>query len=116
MNDLFDDEDFYMHNEIVENFSSGNIREQADHWNVYSDEEFIRRYRISKNIAEELLTRMVNIEPSQNRDGYNLSGRQKLLITLRYFATGNFQRVDGDLCGVSQPKQSLCSHMVFRLS
>ena len=91
-----------MHAEIVDNFRTVNIKERANHWITYNDQEFIQRYRISKAIGEELLARMEGIEPAQNRSGYNLSGQQKLLITLRYLATGNFQRVDGDLCGVSQ--------------
>lgn len=58
---------------------------------------------ISKIMAEELLARMGRTKPDQHGNGYNLHGRQELLFTLRFLATGCFRRADGDLCGVSQP-------------
>ena len=60
---------------------------------------------------EQGLNHLVNFigddipEPENNR-GRPLSPRTQLLVALRYYATGSFQIVHGDLQGVSQPSAS----------
>ena len=41
-----------------------------------------------------------------NERGNPIPAEIKLLLTLRYYATGTFQEVCGDLCDLSQPSAS----------
>lgn len=69
----------------------------------YSDDEFRRRFRLTKEtviflhslIGEEL-------EPTATRNDFTLNAIDKILITLRYFATASFQLVTADFYGVSE--------------
>jgi len=54
-----------------------------------------------------------DIERYTNRSGA-LSVSTQILTVLRYFATGSFQRVDGDLHGVSQSSVSRCVNAVAK--
>ena len=81
----------------------------------YNEEEFLERYRLSKESVRNLLTRIEDeIRSLQQRGDYNLAPEQKLLITLRYLATGNFHKVDGDLFGVHQSTASRTIRQVIK--
>jgi len=54
-----------------------------------------------------------DIERYTNRSGA-LSVSTQILTALRYFATGSFQRVDGDLHGVIQSSVSRCVNAVAK--
>ena len=68
----------------------------------YSDEDFRQRYRMCKATFFELLEEIKGcLEKSSNR-GRPVPAIVQLIVTLRYFATGTIQQVDGDLLGISQ--------------
>lgn len=90
-------------------------RKRVDPFAEYDSEEFIQRYRLSKDNVQYVCSLIEDaIKPLQRRKDCNLSTEQKLLITLRYLATGNYQRVDGDLMGVSQSSVSRIIHQVIQ--
>lgn len=81
----------------------------------YSDEEFERRFRVTKAVAEEITNR---ISDSDNvlitrATKIKLTSLEKVLITLRYYATGSFQIVTGDLFSVNQ---ATVSRVVYEIS
>lgn len=81
----------------------------------YNDKEFVQRYRLSKEDFNDVLFLIQDeIQPVQYRSGYNINAEQKLLTTLRFLATGNYQRVDGDLIGISQPTVSRTVRQVIK--
>lgn len=79
----------------------------------FDDVEFTKRFRFSKNAVMYLESVLKNdLEPIDFR-GYPLSTVQQIMIALRYYATGSFQIVLGDLAGISQ---STAGNVVHRVS
>lgn len=80
----------------------------------YDDKEVLRRFRFTKN-GINYLTTLLNekLSASDNR-GYPLTVTQQILITLRYFATGSFQIVTGDLIGIYQTTAGRIIHKVAK--
>lgn len=68
----------------------------------YTDEEFRRRFRLSKESVRFLYSLIgQQLEPIKTRPGFTISGMDKILITLRYFATASYHQVMADFYGVS---------------
>ncbi|WAR31918.1 hypothetical protein MAR_034460 [Mya arenaria] len=68
--------------------------------------EIIDRYRLDRDgidYVENILSRQITPKAYRN---HAISARHKLLITLRYLATGPIQLNDCDIHGVSQPTVS----------
>lgn len=68
----------------------------------FTDIEFRKRFRMSKQVFQELLH---EIGPNLQRDdqrGYPVAPELQLMIALRFYAMGCTQTVTGDLVGVSQ--------------
>lgn len=79
-----------------------NFRERKDIINELSDEELIKRYRLDRAgvIFVTDLVRPVLTNPTVTNKA--LTPEMKMLITLRYLATGEMQLFSGDDLGVSQ--------------
>nr|CAD7258611.1 unnamed protein product [Timema shepardi] len=75
------------------------------------DKEFKKRYRFTKETVREVLYPFVQHLEKINR-GLPLSAMTKLLLSLRFYATGNLQLVCGDLCGVSRTTAGAAIHTV----
>lgn len=97
---------------------------------IYDDNKFGERYRMSKNQVMELfhlidgvntlepmviiikeeyilsLSKNVFLRLKVTRDGFTIPGINKLLIALRFYAVGSFLSSVGDMFGVS--KSSVC--------
>ncbi|XP_071110025.1 putative nuclease HARBI1 [Haliotis cracherodii] len=73
---------------------------------IYSDKELIRRYRLNKS-GIEYVTGLIadKICPSTSRS-HAMTGTEKVVATLRYFATGKMQLCNGDDLGLSQSSVS----------
>ncbi|XP_064638287.1 putative nuclease HARBI1 [Lineus longissimus] len=80
----------------------------------FSDDAFFDRFRFTKDGFNQLMHFIGDDipEPENNR-GHPMSPRTQVLVALRYYATGSFQIVHGDLQGVSQPS---ASRLVKRVS
>ncbi|KAH7959862.1 hypothetical protein HPB49_014425 [Dermacentor silvarum] len=72
---------------------------------VYDDDEFITRYRFTKQTVRELLA-FLPLEASGNNRGLPLTPMLQLLVALRFYGAGTFQIVSEDLVNVSQPTLS----------
>ncbi|WAR22578.1 HARB1-like protein [Mya arenaria] len=81
------------------------------------DGEIIERYRFDRNGIDFLVALLgQSIQPKALRNKA-LSTKQKVLITLRYLATGPIQLNDADIHGVSQPTVSrVLSQVIAALS
>lgn len=83
------------------------VRKRLNAFDELSDEEFRRRFRLSKITVNELYSLIgEQLEPQTLREHFNISGMDKILITLRYYATACFQLVCADFYGVSE--SSVC--------
>lgn len=83
------------------------VRQRLDAMNVYTDEEFRRRFRLTKAAVSFLYNLIgAELEPLLARPGFTISGMDKILITLRYYATASFHLVTADFYGISE--SSVC--------
>ncbi|XP_064485989.1 putative nuclease HARBI1 [Ornithodoros turicata] len=73
----------------------------------YDECDFKEIYRLSKSSVHELY-RLLDVRRSIDNRGCPFPPLQQLLLALRYFETGSFQVVYGDLVKVSQPTVSRC--------
>ncbi|XP_065295942.1 putative nuclease HARBI1 [Dermacentor albipictus] len=85
--------------------SARNLRDRLNPLELYSDEEFRSRYRFSKQ-SIVLLLKELRLNRNDDKRGEPLPPVLKLLITLRFYASGAMQTVVGDLVNVSQPSVS----------
>lgn len=67
------------------------------------DDEFCKRFRLSKATFKMVLDMITNKISSMTDRNQALTPEIKLLLTLRYYASGNFLITVGDFCGVSVP-------------
>ena len=82
---------------------SKKFSERTHPLHAYDDIDFISRYRLSKQTFNNILDRISpNLEKVTQRSE-SISATDQLAATLRYYATGSFQMVIGDTCGLSQP-------------
>lgn len=116
MDDLIDIEMDILQNEIEEleneirvvTRKPYTIRNRLNPLEMYTDDEFRRRFRLSKSTALYLYDLIgLELEPIVPRPGFTISGLDKILITLRYFATANFHLASADFFGVSE--SSVCN-------
>ena len=72
----------------------------------YSEDDFYRRYRLTKNCARQfstLISKDLHLETKRN---YCLSPELQLLTAFRFYATGSYQIMTGDTVRLSQPSVS----------
>ncbi|CAN8019145.1 unnamed protein product, partial [Ixodes persulcatus] len=81
---------------------------------LFSDREFLARYRFSKATVASLLE-MLPLEASASNRGLPVPPMLQLLIALRFYGAGTFQVVTGDLVNVSQPTVCRVVRRVSRL-
>ena len=67
----------------------------------FDEEEFRKRFRLRKDSVIRLSNILKGSLQHQTRRGLPLSPMQQLLVALRCYATGSFERVIGDTFGVS---------------
>jgi len=78
-------------------------RDRTNPFEVYSDQEFKERFRFNKHTTELLLDLIrADIDHGSQRNCY-IPPILQITVALRFFATGQFQLIDGDLINISQP-------------
>lgn len=83
------------------------IRQRLDAVNGFTDEEFRRRFRLTRTAVAFLYNLIgAELEPVVTRTGFTICGMDKILITLRYYATASFHLVTADFYGISE--SSVC--------
>lgn len=92
----FDDDYEYlddMHDRVRKSYKRNIIN--TNPIDLYSDYEFFRRFRFTKKIFLNVLLPMVftelELQPQTDMRGLPISNVWKLLIALRFFATGCYQ-------------------------
>ena len=88
------------------------VRDRSNPFTAYSDDEFIDRFRLTKECVIQLDDIGEYLEPKQKKM-LSISPLNQFLIASRFYATGCFLRVSGDLFGVHE---STASRIVRRVS
>lgn len=78
------------------------LRDRSNPMEVYDDDEFITRYRFTKQTVIELLA-FLPLQASGDNRGLPLTPMLQLLAALRFYGSGTFQIMSGDSLNVSQP-------------
>ena len=89
------------------------IRDRLNPMEFYENSEFSQRYRFTKESVICLNGKVGPAIKHQSERNFAVPPLQQLLIALRFYATGCFQLVDGDLFGVH--KSTVC-RIVRRVS
>lgn len=110
-NDLLGAEIEDLENEIflaTSNRKPYTIQARPNPMEMYNDNEFLRRFRLSKANVQFIYSMIgAELEPVASRKNFTISALDKILITLRYLATGCFYLVAADFYGVSE--SSVCN-------
>jgi nuclease HARBI1 len=81
-------------------------RDRSQPFEVYDDEELIRRYRLPRQCILDLCGELQHKLERPTRRAHALPVATQVFTALQFYATGSFQRVDGDVHGVSQSSVS----------
>nr|XP_046468097.1 uncharacterized protein LOC124212257 [Neodiprion pinetum] len=91
------------------------IRDGENPFGFYSEQEFKRRFRYSKdNIMYGILPRIKAALVRANNRGLPIPPVMQLLICVRFYAAASFQLVNGDLMNISQCAVSTIIHRTCR--
>ena len=82
------------------------MNERLDTYENLTNMEVVQRYRLDKNGIDRLNEEYVDRLSPRTLGQRNGSALEKILVTLRYFASGDFQINDGDIHKLSQPSVS----------
>ena len=89
------------------------FRDRFNPLDNYDDDDLMKRFRMPRHVILEVIDLIeAEIEHPTQRS-HAIPSSLQVLCALRYFATGNFQFVSGDLTGISQ---SSVSRIVTRVS
>lgn len=91
--DIFEDiDDAENAHHIVVRVPKRYIRNEDDNpMRFYTDHEFKKRYRFSKETVQHIILPLLDNIQYINRRGLPVSPLMMLLISLRFYATGTFQ-------------------------
>lgn len=109
VNNIQNIETFNAIHDVLERKRKYTVRPRIDVYTYYDEDEFKRRYRMSKELSGmlyNLIDGPNSLDPIAVRENFTIPGITKLLIALRFYATGCFNEALGDLFGVS--KSSAC--------
>ncbi|KAI4469194.1 hypothetical protein MML48_2g00006230 [Holotrichia oblita] len=81
-------------------------RRRPNNFEIWDDHDFFVRYRLQKNTVRRVLNRITNIIANPTNLNASLRPEEMLLLTLRFYATGSFLNVVGDLNGVHKATAS----------
>lgn len=93
--------------ELLQERREYKIQTRRNPFDQYTEEEFLRRFRLTKTTVRYLYDLIgADLEPLIARESFTISGLDKILITLRYYASASFHVVSADFYGVSE--SSVC--------
>ncbi|CAH2091630.1 unnamed protein product [Euphydryas editha] len=81
------------------------------HWD---EVDFCQRYRLSKESVIWIIRNIGDELKRPTERNYAVTPMEQLLLTLRFYATGNMQQCSGDLSGVSKSTACKIIHAVSR--
>ena len=88
------------------------FRDRSNPLEDLSDESFKYRYRVNKEIANDLCALLHDDLQRSTRRSRSLPVTLQILVTLKYFATGTFQQGNADLHGLHRTTVSRTIHRV----
>ncbi|XP_065200775.1 putative nuclease HARBI1 [Planococcus citri] len=95
------------------------FRHRIDHFVEWNEQEFLDRFRLSKSTVMYLVEKLKSKISSRTTRNNALTAREKVLLTLRYYATGSMIKVAADFVGVHESTASrvirLVSYYLARL-
>nr|CAH7737744.1 unnamed protein product [Callosobruchus chinensis] len=102
--EMSDDEDFVEAIEILRNARRRRkrYRDRIDHFLLWNDDDFIRRFRLSKQGVRFVVNQIEAQIKSRTEWNHAVTAEQMVLVTLRYYATGNFLQTVGDFVGIDK--------------
>ena len=90
------------------------FRDRTNPLDIYDDVDVLRRFRIPRYVIFDVIDLIQqDIEPMTKRN-HAIPATLQTLCTLRYYATGSFQKVSGDVIGISQSSVSRIVNKVSR--
>lgn len=88
------------------------VRERNDPFNTLSNEEFVLRFRFSKQSVMDLVHKIGHtIQPITHRSK-SIDSLNQVIVTLRFYATGSFQQTIGDLLNIHKSTVGRIIHRV----
>ena len=84
------------------------FRDRSNPLDIYTDEELFSRFRFPRNELLALIDEFAQELEFPTRRLGSLSAGMQIMIALRFFATGSFQEVIGDVFGVSRMTVHRC--------
>ncbi|GBL97328.1 hypothetical protein AVEN_117898-1 [Araneus ventricosus] len=107
---MTDDESSYLDDieslEIIVRRKRSVHPDRANDLDCMDNVAFRSRYRLNKDTAGSLIQMLDDTLSAPSEKNYALSSTETVSIALRYYATGSFQLVLGDLAKVSQSSAS----------
>ncbi|XP_045458300.1 putative nuclease HARBI1 [Melitaea cinxia] len=88
------------------------FRQRINYMQALDDTDFRIRFRLTKHAVNYVFLLIVNQISSTTERNYAISPINRLLLTLRYYATGSFLNVVGDFTGTSKASASRIVNMV----
>ena len=88
------------------------LRHRNNPLDFMSDDEIRSKYRLPRQCILDLCTTLNRSLQHPTRRSNALPVSLQLALSLRYFATGNFQAVNADIHGISKSTVSRCVHAV----
>lgn len=93
--------------EARRNFRRNRVfRDRQQPLEMYDDIDLLKRFRMPRHVILEVIDMIRDDIEHPTRRNHAIPPSIQVLCALRYFATGNFQYVSGDLLGISQPSVS----------
>lgn len=91
------------------------FRDRTQPLDLYDDDELFRRFRFPRMELLAVIDRYSNdLQPFATRKG-SLPPSLQIMIALRFYATGSFQEVVGDIFGVSKATVCMCIRRVSQV-
>ncbi|CAI6372559.1 unnamed protein product [Macrosiphum euphorbiae] len=97
--DLFEEDDDY---EIIQYRRLYTVHERINHILAWDGHDFRVRFRLGRNVVRNLLEYIEDEIASQTICNNAVTPINKLLLALRFYATGDFPITAGDFIGVSK--------------
>lgn len=109
-----DSDDNFIENVIAVIPRPRTFRNRNNLFEMYNDMEFKYRYRLDKETVVRISNIIGNNLESMTLRNKAVSVMDKILVTLRFYATGSFQQVLADHINISQPTVSRIIAIVSR--
>ncbi|XP_062570042.1 putative nuclease HARBI1 [Saccostrea cucullata] len=82
------------------------FRDRLNPLDAYDDAEILSRYRMTRHCLMDVIDMVRKDVSHETKRSHALTPEEQTFAALRYYATGSFQQVIGDILGLSQPSVS----------